>query len=161
MPVTAADIKIFGSGTNNRGGVKSSTEIPNGQLHALFDPVRAAEALTGMTDYRCVYVQNDNAASTLRDAVAYVSNAPNTTGVSVMLGAGAAAIDGMEPDVATETIAPLGVTFTVANNAANAIAVGSLTPGQSKAIWIQRTIAANTASAANDQFTLLIVGETA
>lgn len=160
MSVTPNDIKIFGSGTHDIGGVKGAAEIPSGQLHALYDAVRASEALTGMTDYRCIYIQNDNPTDTLRDALVYVLTDPTTAGVSIMLGRGTAAKNNLEAALSSENTPPLGVNFVAANDPTGAVQLGSLDPGDFISLWIQRSVAANTPSAANDQFTLQIVGET-
>lgn len=165
MSVTTNDIKFYKSGPNNLGGViDTATQIPSGQLHALFDAVRAAEALAGSTDYRCIYIRNEAAGaapgSTLTDPVAYIETPPSSPGVTITIGKGTAAVGGQEPIIPNEGTAPIGVTFQVADAPLNSLDLDTLLSNQHQAIWIKRVVAPNTQAMASDQFTLTILGET-
>jgi hypothetical protein len=174
MSVLQTDIKFHGSGANNLGGTINPTEIATGALHTLFDAVRAAEALTGMTDYRCIYVQNANTTSdTLEAPIIWIQAQPANPGVSVEIGVGAAAFNNPEATLpgGNENTAPAGVVFTAPADATNGLKFmmadqagptgeGQLAPNDYKAIWIKRVVAPATAAMASDQFTLTVLGET-
>lgn len=173
MSVLASDIKFYGSGANNLGGGISATEIPNASLHNLFDPVRAAEALLGATDYRCIYVQNKSTTDTLEAPQIWIDAQPSNTGVSIEIGVSNTPFNQSENTLpaSNENTAPVGVIFTAPTGASNGLKFmetdkpgptteGSLDPNDYKAIWIKRTVAPNTAAQAVDQFTLTVFGET-
>jgi len=178
MSVTQTDIKFYGSGANNLGGPKSAVEIPNAQLHALFDPVRAAEALTGRQDYRCIYVENTNTTGdSLESPRIWIQSQPANPGVTIAIGVGAADFSTAETPLpgGNENTAPGGVTFTAPADAANGLKFmqaaapsgkpgttgeGELAPTDYKPIWIERTVAPATVAMATDQFTLTVLGET-
>jgi hypothetical protein len=46
------------------------------------------------------------------------------------------------------------VTFSAPSTAATGLAVGTLTPGQHKALWLKRIVTAGSGASANDTFTL-------
>ena len=175
MSVLQTDIKFHGSGANNLGGALNPADIPTATLHALFDPVRAAEALTGATDYRCIYVQNTNAtADNLEAPTIWIQAQPANPGVTVEIGVGAAAFNNSEATLAggNENTVPPGVVFTAPTDATTGLKFmmadqagptgeGQLAPNDYKAIWIKRVVAPATAAMASDQFTLTVLGETA
>lgn len=76
MPVTDSDISFTfsGGGTNanpdlSLGGDPSVQPIVNNRL---FDDVEESEAKNGVIDYRCLYLHNDSAISSLYNAQVYV-----------------------------------------------------------------------------------------
>lgn len=75
MAIVPTEIKyrLSGGAANSSpdaslGGVKSSVDVPVG----IFDDVSSAEAGAGITDYRCVYVQNTNGTLTLIGAKLWI-----------------------------------------------------------------------------------------
>lgn len=161
MPITSTDIqyRLSGGAANasanaSLGGAKSSNTVPS----ALFDDVNSAESAAGDTEYRCFYVHNAHATLTLQNAVLWISS--NTTGNRIAVGAGTSAINGTEQTVADENTAPVGVTFSQPSTKGAGIALGSIPPGQSKAVWERRAVGA-AAGAANDTYTLRTEGDTA
>jgi hypothetical protein len=168
MPITAADIKFYLSGgaansdpDASLGGAVSTTEVVTATLHNLFDVVSGDEAAAGDAEYRCIYVKNTHGTLTLQNAAVYVQSETSNADSDELIGLGTSAIDGTEQTVADESSAPAGVTFSQANGAGAALAIGDLGPGQTKAIWIRRDIVAAAAAANNDSFTLRVTGETA
>ncbi len=138
------------------GGAKSTTAAGA----SIFDDVSSAEAVAGDTEYRCVYVHNAHASLTLVGAVVWIpSNTPSTS-TTVDVGVGTSAVNGTETAVADENTAPSGVTFAAAATQGAGVALGDIPAGQSRAVWLRRTITAG-AGAVNDSFTLRVTGDTA
>lgn len=161
MPIIASEIqyRLSGGAANSNpnaslGGAKSSTAVPSN----LFDDVTSEESAAGDTEYRCIYVHNNNGSLTLQNAVIWIS--ANTTGNRIAIGAGTSAINGTEPSVADENTAPAGVSFSQPSTKDAGIALGNIPAGQHKAVWVRRTVAPSTA-ASNDTYTLRVEGDTA
>jgi hypothetical protein len=163
MPISSTDIvfRLSGGAANTSplaslGGPKSSTAAPSG----VFDDVGGAESGAGDTEYRCVYVHNAHASLTLVSSVLWIpSNTPSPS-TTIDVGLGTSAINGTEQSVADESTAPASVTFAAAATQAAGIALGDIPAGQSRAVWLRRTINAG-AAAVNDTFTLRVTGDTA
>jgi hypothetical protein len=135
------------------GGVKSS-EAMSATVDALFDPVSAAQATAGLIEYRCIYLHNANATDTMTSARVWIDTNTPLVGTTLEIGIGAAAIDATETAIANEATAPAGVTFSAPSTAATGLAVGTLTPGQHKALWLKRIVTAGSGASANDTFSL-------
>lgn len=78
--IKASDISInLSGGTNNNnpnlslGGDPSIYDVPLG-LQNLFSNVTATEAISGIEDFRCIYVFNNSADSTLYNTYVYLDN---------------------------------------------------------------------------------------
>ena len=164
MPITSTDIvfRLSGGASNSDpllslGGAKSSVAA----AATIFDSVDGAESAAGDVEYRCIYVRNIHGSLTLTSAFAWVqSDTPQALTV-IALGLGSSAMDGVEQTVANEGTAPAGVTFLPAVNKAGGIALGSIPPGQTRAIWLRRTVSAGAPVTASDPFTIRVEGETA
>ena len=163
MAIQSTDIRFrLSGGASNAvplaslGGVKSSVDASS----TLFDDVSSAEATAGDVEYRCVYVHNAHASLPLVGAVLWVpANTPSGS-TTVDVGVGTSAMNGTEQAVANEGAAPSGVTFAAAASQAAGVALGDIPAGQSRAVWLRRTIDAG-AGAANDTFTIRVTGDTA
>ncbi len=179
MPIAATDILLKLStkagtagnqGTSTAAGSLgkyiSTTVWDQGTLlNNLFDDVTGDENAALDVEYRCVFVHNAHATLTLQNAVCWVSDqiaagadaaiSVDTTAASALAATGAQA-----KEVANEDTAPATQTFTAPTTKATGLALGSLTAGQVKAIWIRRT-AANSAALNDDGFTLSVAGDTA
>lgn len=153
-----------GSPSSSLGKYISTSTIPDATLNALFDDVSGAENAASTVDYRCVFVHNSNGANTLENAVVYLSSevpggatcavGADTTAASVIGSAGAQALQ-----VASETTAPAGVTFSAPITSGTGVALGNIPVGQCKAFWVRRT-AANTSALSNDGVTISVTGDT-
>lgn len=146
-------------GNASIGGAKSSQAVSS-SADALFDAVSAAEAATGDTEYRCVYLHNANATDTMTNAVVYISSQTGSANTSLEVGVGAAAINATETAVANESTAPAGVSFSAPSTVGAALALGSIPPGQHKAIWLKWTVDPAAAATASDPATLAFRCET-
>lgn len=167
MAVTAGDIdfRLSGGASNtdpdaSLGGVKSSQEVSTA-VDQLFDAASAADAQAGDVEYRCVYVHNSSGADTMINATVHLSgNTPLPT-TTIDIGVGTAAVNANEQTIADEDTAPTGVTFSAPSSQGAALALGNIAPGEHKAVWLRRTIAAGAGSSANDTFSLAVFCETA
>lgn len=163
MPIVASDISIRLSGgaanaspASSLGGAKSSNVVSS----TLFDDVSSAESLAGDIEYRCFYVHNAHASLTLENAVVFIfANTPSST-TTLDIGIGTSALNATEQSIADENTAPSGVTFSAAASQGAGISLGNIPPGQSRAVWVRRTVDAGTV-ATNDTGTLRVVGDTA
>lgn len=163
MPIASSDIKFrLSGGASNAvpgaslGGVKSSVDAAGATI---FDGVSSAESSTGDVEYRCVYVHNAHATLALDNAVFWAqANTPSAT-TTLDSGPGTSAVNGTEQTVASESTTPSGVTFIAAAAKVSGVSLGSIPAGQSRAVWIRRTINAGTAAGA-DTFTFRVEGDT-
>lgn len=160
MPIVTGELelRLSGGAANadpdlSLGGAKSSVAVPSD----FFDPVTGAESAAGDIDYRCFYVHNDHATLPLQNAVVWI--ATNTTANRIAIGVGAAAVGAEEDDVADENTAPSGVTFSQPTNKGAGLALGTIPPGEHKAVWMRRTVVA-AAAANNDTYQIRVEGDT-
>lgn len=160
MPVTTDfHYRLSGGAANTAalasiGGAKSSSVAPA----ALFDRVEAAEATAGDVEYRCIYPHNAGTAGYTGVKLWVLSDTAEAS-TTIEVGIGTSALNGVEQTVASESIAPVGVTFSAAATKAAGVDLGALAAGDSRAVWIRRTVAA-AAPAASAAFSLRIEGET-
>jgi hypothetical protein len=166
MAILTTDIKIYHSGGASNsdpnaslGGVISSTVITDGALHNLFDKVSGAEALAGDTEYRCLFVKNTHATLTYQSAKVYIdTNTPSTdTDITISV---ATETGSPVQTVANENTAPTGQSFSSAAGTGNALTIGDLAAGASKAIWVKRVVTAGAVAYSNDSFILKFEGDT-
>lgn len=144
----------------------STTEWAGGTINDLFDNVSGAENAASTVDYRCIFFHNSHASLAWQSPKVWVS-AQVSGGTSVAIGVdtnaqsliGASAAQAVE--VANETTAPSGVSFSTPTTEGTALSLGStLDAGKCVAIWFRRT-AANSAALDADGVTLGFSGDTA
>ena len=167
MPIISTDIvyRLSGGAGNSDpnaslGGVKSSTAVGAG-LHNLFDVVSSAEASTGDTEYRCVYVHNNHGTLTMQSAKIWISSNTPSTDTSVEIALGSSAVNGTETSVANENTAPSGPTFSAPASEGAALSIGDIPAGQHKAVWIKRIVNAGASAYNSDGCTLTTKCDTA
>ena len=174
MAITSTDVKFYLSTASGSAGASltstpatslgkyvSTTAITTATANNLYDDVSGAEAAAGMTDYRCIFIQNDHASLTLQNTT--VSIGSQTAGggdISIALDniavSAKASASAQSATIASETTAPSGVgTF-----GTGSLSIGSLGPGQVKGIWLKRVVTAG-AGATNDGVILNWNGDTA
>lgn len=163
MSITSAEIqyRLSGGASNSTpitslGGVKSSTAAGS----TLFDDVTGAQAAAGLVEFRCVYIHNADATLTLTAPVAWVNSDTPSASTLIEIGLGTSLVNATEQTVANETTPPTSVTFAPCANKAAGVALGDIPSGQSRALWIRRTVTAGAASTSSDPFTLRVEGET-
>lgn len=167
MPIISTDIvyRLSGGASNtdvnaSLGGAKSSTNVGTG-LHNLFDVVGSAEAATGDTEYRCVYVHNNHGTLTMQSAKIWISSNTPSTDTSVEIALGSSAVNGTETSVANENTAPSGPTFSAPASEGAALSIGDIPAGQHKAVWIKRIVNAGAAAYNSDGATITVSCDTA
>ena len=142
------------------GGVKSSTAVGTG-LHNLFDVVSSAEASSGDTEYRCIYVHNNHGSLTMQATKIWISSNTPSTDTTVEIALGSSAVNGTEQTVANESTAPTGVTFSAPASEGAALSIGDIPAGEHKAVWIKRIVNAAASAYNNDTATLTVKCDTA
>ena len=167
MPIISTDIvyRLSGGASNtdvnaSLGGAKSSTSVGTG-LHNLFDVVGSAEAATGDTEYRCVYVYNNHGSLTMQSAKIWISSNTPSTDITVEIALGSSAVNGTETSVANENTAPSGPTFSAPASEGAALSIGDIPAGQHKAVWIKRIVNTGAAAYNSDGCTLTTKCDTA
>jgi hypothetical protein len=162
MAITATDIlykfsvsaaagnTTAGTAATSLGDQISTTQITDASLHNLFDVITGDENAASDVEYRCYFVHNNHGSLTASVAISV-----DTTGVTA-LGSGSA----QAKNVADESTAPSGQTFTSPTTKGTGLSVGNIGPGQVAAIWVRRT-AANTAALDSDGVTIRFEGDTA
>lgn len=177
MPIASTDIllklstKAGAAGNSSAstpagslGKYISTTQIADNILGNLFDDVSGAENQANTVDYRCEFIHNAHGTLTLQAPVAWISSevaggaslaiSVDTTPASVIDSATAQA-----KEIATETTAPTGQTFSPPTTKGTGLALSDIPPGQCKALWLRRT-AANTVAVTNDSATVTVEGDT-
>ena len=158
MAIVTADLKWYlsiktGSAGNSSaqsdanaslGKYLSTTQAPT-TLNGLFDAVTKERNAASEVDYRCVFIRNDHATLTAMSGVIFLDGgdpaggpawaiAVDSTAASAI---GASAAQALE--VANDTTAPSGLTFTAPTTEGTGIALGDLAPGYCRAVWIRCT----------------------
>ena len=167
MPIISTDIQYRLSGGSGNtdvnaslGGVKSSTSVGTG-LHNLFDVVSSAEASSGDTEYRCVYIHNNHGTLTMQSAKIWIVTNTPSTDTSIEIALGSSAVNGTEQTIANENTAPTGVTFSAPSSLGTALSIGDIPAGQHKAVWIKRIVNAGAAAYKDDSATIRTQCDTA
>jgi len=178
MAIAASDIKVklsikTGSAGNSAaqadpnaslGKYISTTEVGT-SLHDLFDAISGTENAASDVEYRCVFIHNDHGSLTAESVSVYIDS-ETAGGASIALavdGTAASAIGSagaQAEEVADESTAPSGESFSSPTTDGTGISVGDIAAGECRAIWIRRT-AADTAAIDADGFTLGIAWDTA
>lgn len=160
MPVSNADVKLKLSIKTGSAGHASAQADPNASLgkyisttevnsgtplNNLFDNVSGAENTAGTPDYRGVVIHNDDTSNrTITNVVAFLASEV-AGGAVVAIGVDPAAASALTnasaqmAEIANETTAPAGVTFTSPTTAGAGVSLGTLTSDQVRGLWIRRT----------------------
>lgn len=161
MALLSADVLYYltGGAANtdpnlSLGGVISNTQAGTA-LHQMFDAVASGEAGAGDTEYRAIDVKNNHGTETMNAAVIYVSAETTSPSTTVALAYDATGTQ----SVANENTAPTGVTFSTPTTKATGIALGNIAAGQTRRIWLRRTVTAG-AAPANDSGSLSCAWDT-
>jgi hypothetical protein len=180
MPIASSDIlykwsttagaagnsTAAGAAGTSLGKYIATTQIVDATLNNLFPDITGDENAASNVDYQCIFVHNNHATLTLQNAVAWLS-AEVAGGATVALATdniAASAVgsaSAQAAQIANKNTAPTGVSaFSAPTTKATGLSLGSIGPGQVKAIWVRRT-ATNSAAQNNDGATLRVEGDTA
>ena len=141
------------------GGARSTTTEVTAD--ALFDDVSGDQAASGHTDYRCIYIMNED-ADTLSNAKLWIQSNTASEDTAITIGLDLAGVSATADTIADETTAPdPAVTFSTAVDKANGLAVGNLAQNAYYGIWIKRVVNSSAAAVTGDTFTLKIEGDSA
>lgn len=153
-----------GSASGSLGKYISTSTIPDATLNALFDDISGAENAASTVDYRCFFVHNSNAANPLENAVVYLSaevagGANIAVGVDTTAASAIGSASAQALQIASETTAPAGISFSSPTTSATGLALGTIPVGQCKAVWVRRT-ATNSVALSGDGVTIAVTGNT-
>lgn len=161
----AAGDSTAGTPAGSLGKYVSTTAMGTG-AGALFDDVTGAENAANDVEYRCFFILNNHTTLTAQNVTLYLS-AEVGGGASIAIATdnigpvakGSAAAQAAQ--VADENTAPAGVSaFASPVTDGAGLAIGSLAPGQVKAVWVKRT-AANSSPLDSDGVTFACAFDTA
>lgn len=173
MTLAATDVvpRLSTGSTGTRGNTSASTPAASLGKYvsttawsaSVFDIITAAENAASTTDYRCIFVVNISASDTAGAVKVWLGQVAGGASVVIALDPRAAsAVDSTTAQAAVTTsgtVAPSGVTGWAAPTTADTgLLVGTLGPGQCRALWIKRT-AANTSAMTGDGFSLTFRSE--
>jgi len=132
------------------GNVSDTITIAN-RTNKLFVDVTKAESLTGVTKYHCFAVKNAHASDPMTAILAWVAaNTPGADNITIALDTLAAGAGGTGPTAVTnENTAPAVLTFVnpTSSTASDVLAIGTLTYGQCRFIWLKQLVPPNTLEA--------------
>lgn len=164
MAIVATDLKKYlsGGGSNtdpaaSLGGAKSSSQVGSN----LFDDISTAEAATGESEYRAIFITNTNATDTAYAVKVWIAANTPATSTALQIALADEGVANTIETVANEGTAPTGPTFDDAEDEANALSIGNLAPGESHGLWVKRTVTATTVAFANDTATIRVKANTA
>ena len=164
MAIVATDLKYYLSGgaanadpTAALGGAMSSVQAASNFL----DDIGTAEAAAGDTEYRAFFVKNTNATDTAYAVKVWIASNTPATSTSVQIALADEGVANTVETIANEGTAPTGPVFDDAEDEANALSIGNLTPGQAHGVWIKRTVVATSTAFANDTATIRTKANTA
>lgn len=161
----SAGNSLSSDGDSSLGKYIATNQITDATLHELFDRVTGDENAANDVEYRCIFVHNSHGSLTLQSAVAWLS-AEVANGASIAIAASGTAASAVgsasaqAEEVADESTAPTGPSFSAPTSKGSGISLGDIPAGQCKGIWVRRT-AANSAALDNDGATIRVEGDTA
>ena len=162
---SAGNSQSQGNPNNSLGKYISTTQIPDATLNALYDDVTGDENAASTIDYRCAFVHNNHGSLTLTDPKLWISSEV-AGGTSIAIGIDTTAASALGNSsaqalqIANETTAPSGVSFSSPTTKSGGLSLGSIPNGQAKAFWVRRT-AANSAALNSDGVGFTVEGDTA
>ncbi len=146
------------------GKYMSTRVIVDGALGNLFRPATGLEATAGHTDYRCLFVLNEHATDA-QDNVKVWIGSQVVGGADIAIGldpAGVTAEDSSSAqaaEIATEAVAPTGVTFSTPTTIGVGLNTGTVQAGECFAVWIRRRVPAGAFANSADGALILVGGE--
>jgi hypothetical protein len=150
-PPVDIEMRLSGGASNNDpltsvGGTLSSAQAPA----SLWDSITRVEANAGESEYRLVYIYNNDVVPA--NVKVWIPTQP--TPATMQIGNSTQAKNVTVTAVANENTAPAGVTFSNPASSGAALNVADLNPGEFKGLWIKRTVAALTAGLIQAPWTL-------
>lgn len=170
MPILSSELefRLSGGASNtdpnaSLGGAMSTVAgglITSGVLNNLWDDVTGDESSAGDTEYRCIYIRNDNGSLTLSAAKLWIQSASTSPDTAFSLALAGEGNGGTAETVADEGTAPAGETFSSPADKASGLDLGSLAAGEFFPVWVRRVVSSGASAFNNDTVTLRIEGDT-
>jgi hypothetical protein len=143
IPPLNFSVRLSGGAANTDpalsiGGAESSAS-PGSNL---FDDISNAKRLSGLVDYRLVYVHNDDADD--GSVVAYVPTQLES-GREIAVGVPTQLANAVVPAITTDETAPAGVTFSAPSTAPAGVSLDTIPAAGFRGLWLRRTVTSGTA----------------
>jgi hypothetical protein len=134
------------------GAFVSTTLVNNTAIDNLFPDTKGPENLAGSSDYQCLFIVNTNLINVLQSPVVWFTAVPTSPLVAVAVDSiGVTDLSSMAPQATTipnKNTTPIGVgAFTTPTSKAAGLGLADIGPGQTCAVWIQRTATGSPANA--------------
>ena len=163
MVIANTDLKLFHSGgganstiANDIAGDISSVEITDNSLNDLWDDVSGDEGSAGDTEYRKIFFKNAHGSLVAQSAVLWVLTQTTSSSDAVAIGLDPAGSGAAGADIANESTAPAGVSFTAPSTKGTGLSLGSPAAGVRYAIWVRRVVDASASAADANSYVLKI-----
>lgn len=157
--IGAAGDSLSGVGAASFGKYMSRTKIPANAIGNLFPPVTPAQAETGLTDYRCLFVLNN---SQLYEATIALTS-QGFGGSDISLGIDPIGLvdrnsaSAQAAQIANAESAPAGVDFLVPT-LTNPIELGTFHDDKCVGLWVRRRTRINPLGYADNTATITLFG---
>jgi hypothetical protein len=153
MAIDPAELKWYRSTTvddttSNGGVINTGAEITTNSAENIFPDVTNAQRVTGVTQYRKIFLYNNN-ADTYTDILGWISTNTPATNSAISIVKGTASDTQADAD---------DYTYVSPDSAVHAdvLDLDSLAEDASVAIWIKRVITASGLGYTNDTFTISV-----
>ena len=123
----------------------STTDLVNAAFENLFSNIIAEQVIVGRTVYKCIFLLNSDPVITASNVKIWIASQV-AGGGTIALGLDPAGVvpkgqaSAQAAEVANETTAPAGVTFSNPTTEGTALTVGTLDSNECAAIWVRLTI---------------------
>jgi hypothetical protein len=165
MSISNTDIIfVLSGGPNNAnanlslGGPPSQYPILTTSLNSVFSDISVTDSQFGLIDYRCIYVVNNNAISSLYNTGIYLGSVISGSS-NIMIGLTIPTINNIAYFTSSAIMAPNDISFSLPT-VYSPISLGTLPAKAYFPVWIKRTTPPNTMIVRNDGFILTITGTT-
>jgi hypothetical protein len=142
VPPLSFSVQLSGGGTNDDPaesfGGAMSTEQPGA---GLFADVTNAQRISGLVDYRLIYVFNADVDD--GSVVAYIPTQLES-GRQLAIGVATQAAGVTVTKPANDQTAPAGVSFSAPSTVPSGVSLGTIPAGSFRGLWLRRTINSNT-----------------
>jgi len=143
------------------GGAIASNGPTDNTINHVWDDVTGDEAVSGTTEYRILYIQNDSATDSLENTKFWVSQITASTTDEVAIALMAAGKNGTAERLTDETTAPSGgESFTAPTSKATGLSIGTLAAGDNYPICIRRVVDASSPAYDANNYKIKFEGDT-
>ena len=168
MPIVSGDIDFHGSGGASAatidlwlGGVQSNTQVTDNVDNNLFEDVTGAEASSGNTDYKGIYVRNAHGSLTLQNAVIWIESNTTSGDTAVRIALDLAGKNATMDTIVDKDTEPSPVpTWSTAANKGAGLTLGDMAFSENFGIWVERVVSAAASAVNGDTFQLKVEGDT-